>query len=46
MSEERIVEHFKECGSAMENVCATLANAQTNLKWIAVLQRKVKNMKS
>jgi hypothetical protein len=45
MSEERITEHFKECGMAMENVCAALANAQTKLKGNAVLWRQVKNLK-
>jgi DNA repair ATPase RecN len=45
MSEERIVEHFKECGPAMENVCAALASAQMKLKGNAVLRRQVKNLK-
>jgi hypothetical protein len=45
MSEERIAEHFKECGPAMENICAALASAQTKLKGNTVLRRQVKNMK-
>jgi hypothetical protein len=39
MSEEIIVDHFKECGPTIENVCAALVSAQTKLKGNAVLQR-------
>jgi hypothetical protein len=54
MSEEIIMEHFKECGLAMENVCGALVNAQTKLALVsaqtklkgnAVLWRQVKNLK-
>jgi hypothetical protein len=45
MSEERIAEHFKECGPAMENACMALASSQMKLKGNEVLQRQVKNMK-
>jgi hypothetical protein len=45
MLEERIAEHFKECGPAMENVRAALASAQKKLKGNAVLRRQVKNLK-
>jgi hypothetical protein len=45
MSEERIVEHFKECGPAMENVHAALASVQKRLKGNTVLQRQVMNLK-
>jgi hypothetical protein len=37
MSEEKIAEHFRECGSAMENVRAALVSAQTKLKGNEVL---------
>jgi hypothetical protein len=45
MSEERIMEHFKECGPAMENIHATLASALINMKGNTVLRRQIKNMK-
>jgi hypothetical protein len=45
MSEEIIMEHFKECGPTMDNVHAALASAQKKLKGNAVLWRQVKNLK-
>jgi hypothetical protein len=45
ISEEINVNHFKECGPALENICATLANAQKRLKGNTVLQRQVINLK-
>jgi hypothetical protein len=45
MPEERNAKHFKECGPAMENVRATLANAQQKLKGNVVLQRQAMNPK-
>jgi hypothetical protein len=45
MLEERIKDHFKECGLTMDNVCTTLPNAQTKLKGNAILWRQVKNLK-
>jgi hypothetical protein len=45
MLEERILEHFKECGPTMDNVHVALANNQTKLKGNAVLWRQVKNLK-
>jgi hypothetical protein len=44
MLEERIVEHFRECESAMENIHVVLDSAQMKLKGNMILQRQVKNM--
>jgi len=45
MLEEKTIEHFKECGPAIENVRATLASAQVKLKGNEVLRKQVKNLK-
>jgi hypothetical protein len=37
MLEEKIAEHFKECELTMENLCTTLASAQSKLKGNEVL---------
>jgi hypothetical protein len=44
VSEERIIEHFKECIPAMDNAHAALASAQAKMKGNVVLWRQVKNM--
>jgi hypothetical protein len=45
MSEERIMEHFKECRPAIDNACATLSDAQLKLKRNGALLRQMKNLK-
>jgi peptidoglycan hydrolase CwlO-like protein len=44
MSEEKIMEHFKECRPAIDNACATLSGAQSKLKRNVVLLRQVKSL--
>jgi hypothetical protein len=44
MSKQRVTDHFKECGSTMDNVRATLTNAQVKMKGNVVLWRQVKNL--
>ena len=45
MSEERIMDHFKECIPAIDNACATLSDAQLKLKRNEALLRQMKNLK-
>jgi hypothetical protein len=44
MSEEKIIEHFKECRPTIDNACAALASAQSKLKRNMVLLRQVKSL--
>ena len=44
MSEETIMEHFKECIPVVDNACATLSSAQSKLKINAVLLTQVKSL--
>jgi hypothetical protein len=44
VSEERIIEHFKECRSTIDNACTTLTSAQEKLKGNMVLWRQVKSL--
>jgi hypothetical protein len=39
ISEEKMMEHFRECGLDMENISATLASSQMKLKGNVILQR-------
>jgi hypothetical protein len=45
MSEEIIMEHFKECRLAIDNACPALSDAQLKLKRNGALLRQMKNLK-
>jgi hypothetical protein len=45
VSDLRFQRHFKECGPAINNACATLTNAQSKLRRNALLFRQVGNLK-
>ena len=44
MSEEKIIEHLKECRPAIDNARATLSNAQSKLKRNTILLRQVESL--
>jgi hypothetical protein len=45
ISEERIMEHFKECRPTIDDACATLSDAQSKLKRNVALLRQVRSLK-
>jgi hypothetical protein len=44
MSEEKVMEYFKECITSIDNACETLSGSQSKLKRNAVLLRQVKSL--
>jgi len=45
ISELRIERHFRECGPAIKNECASLTNARSKLRRNALMFRQVGNLK-